>query len=76
MLFGRGVSFPFRQTHTEHFAGWRYLIDPRHRKQLRRRWSRQSEVVTVVEVVAGTFYTLFLGLVVAGCLYLLWSSWF
>jgi hypothetical protein len=77
VLFGRSISFPFRQTiHTGHFVGWRYLIDSGYRKQLRQRWSRQSEVVTVVEVVAGTFYTLFVGLAAVGCCYLFWSNWF
>jgi hypothetical protein len=76
MFFGRSVSFPFRQTtHTDRFVGWRYLIDSRHRKQLRQRWSRQSEVVTVVEVLAGTVSSLFLVLATAGCFYFLWNYW-
>jgi hypothetical protein len=77
MLFGRGVTFPFRQTtHAGHFVGWRYLIDSDFRKQLRRRWSRQLGLVTVVEVFAGTLSTLFLIIAVVGCSYLLWSYWF
>jgi hypothetical protein len=77
VLFGRSVSFPFRQTtRTERFVAWRYLIDFRHRNQLRQRWSRQSELVTVVEVFAGTFSSLFLLFVTIGCFYLFWSYWF
>jgi hypothetical protein len=76
MLFGRGVSFPFRQTtHAGHFVGWRYLVDSRHRKQLRQRWLKQPSLVTAVEVFAGVLSSLFLIVATAACTYLFWSYW-
>lgn len=76
MLFGGGIGFPFRQTtHTEHFVGWRYLVDSRHRKQLRQRWCRQPGLVTAVEVVAGISSTVFLIAATVVCSYLIWSYW-
>jgi hypothetical protein len=76
VLFGRSISFPYRQaTHTDHFVGWRYLINGGYRKRLHQRWSGQSRVVTVVEVFAGTLSSLFFLLLLAGLSFLLIDQW-
>jgi len=49
----------------EGLAGWRYLLSPTYRRRVHERWSNQSKLETVVEVIAvgGSFIlvTLMLG---------------